>query len=298
MYTIKVEGIPIKVTNPEKLLWPEAGIRKIDYIAAMIDLAPYIIPHAKNRALTVIRYPDGIHGKSFFQKNVPHYAPEWVETGEESGVEYVLLNSAPTLAWLANQAALELHTAFNYIFAQDYPTYLVFDLDPSEGQTFRQVAEIASYVHETLESLGIKSYVKTSGASGLQIYIPVADRYNYERAREINHFFARYFSDKIPDLVTIERIIEKRGRKLYFDYLQMWYGKTITMVYSPRATQQATVSMPVEWSELDKINVTDFTLLNAKKRLEEKGDLFAPLLDPSNSQNLDMILELGTVLKN
>ncbi len=292
MNELDINGIKVRITNPEKLLWPQLGIRKIDYIEKLIELAPYMLPHARDRLLTTIRYPDGVDGKSFFQKDIPDYAPEWVETAFWHDNNYILLNSLPTLVWLGNQAMLEFHTAFNLYTKEEYPTSLVFDLDPSEGQSFEEAAEAALLINETLEGLRIKSWVKTSGATGLQVYIPVGRRYDYDEARKINFFFGRYFSKKYPKLFTIERIVSKRGKRLYFDYLQMWHGKTITMVYSPRANRQATISMPVEWEELKRgIRPEDFTLLNAKDRLKEKGDLFAPLLSDDHVQNLDFLLE-------
>lgn len=277
--TITIEGRKIKLSNPEKPLWPEAGIRKIDYLTRMIELFPYILPHAHNRLLTTIRYPHGIHGKSFFAKNLPDHAPSWINRHRWNDIEYALLDSLPTLCWLVNLASLEFHTSFNTYDREDYPTAIVFDLDPSEGQTFEDVAEVALLVKETLDALSITSYIKTSGATGMQLYIPVGGKYPYETARKINEFFGLYFAQKYPKKITLERMVDKRGTKLYFDYLQMWQGKTITMVYSPRATREATVSMPVTWEEVRKgIVPGDFTLNNALKRLEQTGDLFAPLL--------------------
>lgn len=276
---INIEGKKIKLSNPEKLLWPEAGIRKIDYLARMIELAPYIIPHAKNRLLTTIRYPDGIHGESFFSKNLPEYAPKWISRDVWNDTEYALLDSVSTLAWFVNMAALEFHTSFNTSDRDEYPTCLVFDLDPSEGQTFDDVIEVSLLVKEILDSLAITSYIKTSGASGMQIYIPTGGKYHYNDARKVNEFFGSYFARKYPNKITIERMVNKRGTRLYFDYLQMWQGKTITMVYSPRAKEKATVSMPVTWNEVKSgIKPEDFTLNNAMDRLKKVGDLFEPLL--------------------
>ena len=287
-YALEVEGRQIDVSNPEKLLWPEAGIRKADYISGMLSLAPYILPYSRGRLLTTIRYPDGIHGESFYQKSCPDYAPEWVKTSVYGETNYILLDSLSTLIWLATQAALEFHVTFNTIERGDNPTYLVFDLDPGKGQSFEDVIEVGLRVHETLEALSIKSFAKTSGATGLQIYIPVNSKYNYDQARIINEFFGKYFTQKYPKLITIERIIKKRGKKLYFDYLQMWYGKTIATAYSPRATEKASLSMPIDWSELNGIKPEDFTLLNAAKRLEETGDRFKGLFEVE--QTLDSIL--------
>ncbi len=292
MSEIDINGYSVRITNPEKLMWPELGILKIDYITKLIELAPYILPHARNRLLTVIRYPDGVAGKSFFQKNTPDYAPEWLETSEWNENDYTLINNLATLVWLGNQAALEFHTGFNHVQLPNNPTDLVFDLDPSEGQSFDQVSETALLINDTLKSLNIQSWVKTSGATGLQLYIPVGSRYDYDTARQINEFFGQYFSQRYPDKITIQRMVKNREGKLYFDYLQMWKGKTITMVYSPRATSKATISMPVTWGEVERgIHPEDFHLLNAKKRLEETGDLFNELLKTENQQNLDLILE-------
>ena len=257
----------------------------------MIELAPYLLPHAQDRLLTAIRYPNGIHGESFFQKNTPEYAPDWVRTHSWNNTDYVVLDSVTTLAWIVNLATLEFHTSFNTIKREDHPTSIVFDLDPSKGQKFEDVMEVSLLIRETLDSLSIKSYIKTSGATGLQIYIPAGGRYDYETARHINEFFGRYFSQKYPQKITIERLVEKRGTKLYFDYLQMWQGKTIAMVYSPRTTEYASISMPVEWDEVEKgIKPSDFTLNNALNRLRQKGDLFAPLLEKTEQKSLDALL--------
>ncbi len=292
MDTLTIEEEKIEISNPEKILWPDLSIRKIDYIAKMKELAPYILAYTKDRLLTTIRYPDGINGKFFYQKNAPSYLPKWIETIRWKNTNYILLNSPNTLIWLANQAVLELHTSFNMYQYEDYPNYLVFDLDPAINQSFSDVVEVALIIHETLETLNIKSWVKTSGATGLQIYIPIGKKYNYRIARRINHFFAQYFSTKYPRLITIERLVQKRNNKLYFDYLQMWYGKTITSAYSPRATKNATISTPITWEELKKgIKPEDFTLLNISERLRTKGDIFQPLLAKEAVQSLDTIIK-------
>ena len=288
-YALEVEGRTIDVSNPEKLLWPEAGITKEGYISSMLELAPYILTYAEGRLLTTIRYPDGIHGQSFYQKECPEYAPEWVNTALSGDIRYILLDSLPTLIWLVTQAALEFHVTFNTVDREDDPTYLVFDLDPSKGQTFDEVIEVGLIVHETLDALSIKSFAKTSGATGLQVYIPVKSRYDYATGRQINEFFARYFTQKYPKLITIERIVKNRGKKLYFDYLQMWYAKTIAAAYAPRANANASISMPIDWSDLRSIKPGDFTLLNSAKLLAKNGDRFKGLFEVD--QNLDSILD-------
>lgn len=289
---LEIEGKEIKISNPEKLLWSELGIRKIDYIKILLELSPFLLPHTKNRLLTTIRYPNGIEGKSFFQKNIPEYSPQWIPTRKWHNLNYVTADSKAVLVWLGNQAALEIHIPFNPSDQENYPSSLVFDLDPSAGQSFEDAAEVALLVYQELKSLKISSWVKTSGASGLQIYIPVGGKYDYDTARKINEFFATYFSQKYPGKITIERSIGKRGKKLYFDYLQMWQGKTIICPYSPRATKYASVAAPLEWQELEKgIRPEDYNLLNIQKRLKDKKDLFRPLLNSRNNQNLEFILE-------
>lgn len=290
---ILIEGDKIKLSNPNKLLWPNLGITKVDYLKYLIYLSPYIIKHAKDRFLTTIRYPDGYHKKFFYQKKVPSYAPDFVETCEwKDGSLYINLNKQATLVWLGNLASLEFHTTFNKIQKPLSPSSLVFDLDPSEGQIFEQVIEVALRVHETLNKLNVTSYVKTSGATGLQIYIPIGEKYDYDTARKISKFFAEYFANKYPDIITIERLKDKRGSKLYFDYLQMWEGKSIITPYSPRATQYASVSMPLRWEEVEKgIKPEDFTIMNALDRINDIGDLFDPLLNKNTIQSFEFVLE-------
>lgn len=289
--TLQVEDQKVKITNPEKYLWPELGIRKVDYISYLIKLSPYILSYSSHRLLTTIRYPHGIDGKSFYQKSIPTYAPHWITKVLWHNTPYMVLDSLPTLVWLGNQAALELHTAFNSYDNENFPTFLVFDLDPSQGQSFEEVTEAALLIYDALEALNIKSWVKTSGATGLQIYIPVGEKYDYATSRKINSFFGKYFTQKYPNLFTMERTVNKRGKKLYFDYLQMWHGKSIIAPYSPRATKDATVSTPVTWDELRKgLKPQNFTLLNIHNRLKDKGDIFKELIDEVNIQDLDNIL--------
>ncbi len=289
---LRYENKEIKVSNPDKYLWPELEIKKIDYIHHLIKLAPFILKHISNRPLTVIRYPNGVHEHSFYQKHLPDYSPKWVDHIRKNKEKYIILNTLPVLVWLGNQAALEFHATFNRIAHPNNPEAIVFDLDPSEGQNFEDVAHAALLIRDTLSSLQITSFPKTSGASGLQIYIPVGHRYTYEQARNINGFFGSYFSSKYPHFFTIERTVNKRGRKIYFDYLQMWSNKTIISPYSPRAVDTAAVSTPITWKELEKgCRPEDFTLLNIHSRLKQKGDLFNNLYIPESYQNLSFILE-------
>ncbi len=288
---VEIEGKIINVKSPDKLYWPEANVTKLEFIETMTKLAPYVVRHAKNRMLTSIRYPHGIGDKSFFQKEKPVNTPEWVKTVKFNDKNYIALNSAATLVWLCTQAALELHTSFNVHEKPDHPSSLVFDLDPDEGNTFDDVTEIAGSIHETLLALGIKAFIKTSGATGLQIFIPTGARYDYDTARMLNEFFAEYFTHKLSSKVTIERMKKNREGKLYFDWQQMWHGKSMITAYSARAVKSAAVSTPIEWSELGRIRPEMFTLKNIAARVEQKGDLFEPMLRCDNKNQLDEILK-------
>jgi bifunctional non-homologous end joining protein LigD len=285
----EIHGKSIAITNPDKLLWTNPPITKLDFIKTLSGLAPYILPYTKERLLTTIRYPDGVDGKSFYQKNIPSHAPEWVESYVWENTDYILCNNVETLVWLGTQACLELHTSF-HLCRDERPTELVIDLDPM-GTDFSKVIEIALKIHELMQSLGIQIYAKTSGATGLQLYIPIERRYSFDDTRKVNQFLAQYFAERYPELVTIERMVKDRGKKIYYDYLQHWRGKTITAPYSTRARKGAPVSTPVTWRELERgIHPTQFHLHNILGRLQQIGDLFQPLVSESHHQSLDEML--------
>lgn len=287
-YLLRLDGKEVTITNPDKPLWPQAGITKLLYIKYLLDVSPYLLPYMKNRLLTVIRYPHGVDDKSFYQKNIPEYAPSWIATSVWENTRYVLVNDVPTLVWMANQAALEWHISFHEAH-NEIPTELVFDLDPSTP-SFDHVIEVAFHLKEVLDDLQLPSYPKTSGASGVQVYIPIERRYSFEQTRQVGQFVATFLSNKYPTLVTIERLVKNRGTKLYVDFLQHWRGKTLPAPYSTRARPEATVSTPVTWEELPSIHPAQFTINTVPARLKEKGDLFAPLLQREQDVSLDPIL--------
>mgnify|MGYP000026192038 CR=1 FL=1 len=275
----------LQISNPDKLMFPDTGITKMDYVRKLYELSGYILKYTRNRNLTTIHYPDGVGKKSYYQKNIPSHAPGFVSHKVIEDIDYIIMDSVETLLWLGNMAALEFHIPFNTIGRPDHPDALVFDLDPSEGQSFKQVLDAAMIIYSNLKELGISSYCKTSGATGLQIAIPLGGEIDYDTARKVNEVFGKYFTQKYPDIFTIERKVSDRGKKLYFDYLQMWKGKTIICPYSPRATKTANVSAPVLWEEVEKgITPGQFTLNSIIPRLKEKGDLYEPVytsgLDP------------------
>lgn len=267
-----VEGQKITITNPEKLLWPEERISKIEYLEKLILLGPYLLRYCRNRYLTTIRFPNGIHEKSFYQKNCPEPIPPFVKTAEMNNVRYVHLDSLPTLIWLGNLASIEFHPSFHYI-DDTLPAEWLIDIDPSREEEPR-IFQAAKFVGELLESLHIRSIPKTSGATGVQIYIPIVRGYTFEQLRKIGHFVAAYLVQKHPRLFTIERLKKNRGDLIYIDYLQHWYGKTLSAPYTPRARNFAPVSTPLAWSELEsELHPRDFHLRNIETRLKQTGDL-------------------------
>jgi bifunctional non-homologous end joining protein LigD len=288
-YVLRADGKELTVSNPFKPLWPEAEVNKLGYIQYLMEVSPSLLPYTKNRLLTVIRYPHGIHDKHFFQKNLPDYAPEWIATKRWENTLYPLCNDLPTLIWMANQAALEWHVSF-HLADDEIPTELVFDLDPSTPE-FEPAAQAAIYLKEVLDELRLPSFVKTSGASGLQVYIPIERRYSFEQTRTVSQFVSSYLVQQHPELFTMERKVKDRGSKLYIDYLQHWRGKTLPAPYSTRARPEATVSTPLRWDEVAKIHPTQFTVHTVPGRLKQMGDLFQPLLDPSARVSLDPILQ-------
>ncbi|MFC4078039.1 non-homologous end-joining DNA ligase [Salinithrix halophila] len=288
---VHVEGREIRITHPDKVLFPDISMTKWDWILHLTHLAPWILPYARDRYLTTIRWPDGVGSESFYQKNIPSHAPDWVTSVQSGNVRYILLQDTPTLIWLANLACLEYHLSFDTASFPDQPTEIVFDIDPSvEG--FERVMETALLTREALLELGLDGVVKTSGATGLQIYVPIRQGYRFEQTRRISRFLAEYLAGQRPDLITLERKVKKRGEKVYFDYLQHWRGKSLIAPYSTRARPGAPVSTPLRWSELKpSLTPQAFTLNTIHQRLTSIQDPFRAVTDPDHRFNLDDILD-------
>jgi bifunctional non-homologous end joining protein LigD len=284
---VTIEGHEITVTNPEKPLWPEHGITKLMYLEKLTMLSPFLLKYCKDRYLTTIRYPHGYAGKSFYQKNCPVPKPDFVHTADSEGISYVHLDSLPTLLWLGNLACLEFHASFDRINEPDYPTEWILDLDPSQEDEPR-IIEAAGLVGKLLESLKIQSIPKTSGATGVQIIVPVQPRYTFDELRKLGQFVGDYLSRAYPQLFTVERLTKNRGDLIYVDYLQHYRGKTISAAYTPRARFGAPVSTPLKWEEVyaGGIKPADFHLLNIADRLQRYGDL----IDLAQPQDLEHVL--------
>jgi bifunctional non-homologous end joining protein LigD len=269
----------VRITHPDKLLWPDSGVTKLDYIRYLIDVAPSLLPHLANRPLTLIRYPDGIKAHAFYQKDKPQGTPSWVKTtpiwstDRNAYMHAIIADSVSTLIWLGNLGGLEFHTGFSTLDAPDRPTAVVFDLDPSVPG-FESVRTVALTLHRLLEKLDIPSVVKTSGATGLQVFIPVVRGVTFDETRVFTTVVAEYLVNEIPRLVTVERLKRRRGDKVYIDYLQHGAGRTLISVYSARGVPTANVSTPVTWTELEEgILPEDFTVHNVAERVKDRGDL-------------------------
>lgn len=290
-----MEKRKLKLTNLSKVLWPDDGITKADFINYLAQVSPYILPHLKDRPMVFTRYPDGIYGKAFYQKNIPEYAPEWLETfetisDEDKIIRYAVINDKESLLWAANQASIELHPWLSRKGAPDCPDFAVFDFDPMENTDFEDARELALALKKLLDLQGLKGFAKTSGATGLQVYIPLEPVYTYEDVRIFTGFFCRVLEKTFPEKATTVRSVDKREGKVYLDYLQNIKGKTIIAPYSPRPRKGAPVSCPVTWEELEEGVTPDmFHIKNMSERLRQKGDLFSGVL--TQRQRIDKWLK-------
>lgn len=277
-----IDGVTVSLSNLDKVFWPEDGYTKADLINYYVRIAPYLLPHLKDRPLVLTRYPEGIHGEWFYQKNTPAHAPAWLRRFPYRGervVNYVLAENAAALAWLANQAALEIHPWMSRIDDLDRPDFAIFDLDPAEGATWDDVREIAHLLKKILDEFGLISFPKLSGATGLHVYLPLVRKYTYKDAAGFVELVARLLLEVYPERVTLERTVANRTGRVYVDYLQNIKGKTITSVYGARPSPGAPVSTPIHWEELPFVHPQSFNFGNIFDRLGRAGDLFAPVLE-------------------
>jgi bifunctional non-homologous end joining protein LigD len=275
----------VKYTNRDKLYWKKEKITKGDLIDYYLSVSDYILPHLKDRAQSLHRFPNGIDGMSFYHKDAGKDAPSWAQTVQifsestEKEIEYIVCNNKETLGYLVNLGCIELNPWNSRIQHPDNPDYLIFDLDPSEKNTFKQVIETAQVTKEILDTFEVPAYCKTSGSSGIHIYVPTGAQYSYEQVRDFANLIMQLVQQRLPNITTLERALRKRGAKIYLDYLQNRMGQTVASVYSVRPKPGATVSMPIEWDELTPdLSLKDFTIHNALLRLSKMGDIFSPVL--------------------
>jgi bifunctional non-homologous end joining protein LigD len=265
-------GARVEVTRPEKLLWPAPGITKQAYVDYLAAVAEHMLPWLHDRPLSVIRAPDGVEGERYFQKNTPKYAPSWVRTvtipAPSAGrdVAYTVCNDADTLAWLGNQAALELHPAPVRRDLLNKPDLFVVDIDPPDD-AFEAAVEVALLVLETLDDLGLEPLVKTTGGKGIHVVVPIVRHVSAEQLRRAATRVAEIVIERKPDLVTAQfRKADRKGRVM-LDPSRNGPGATLVAPYSPRARPEATVSFPVLPAELKTVSPGDFTIAAARKRL-------------------------------
>lgn len=275
----------VKYTNLDKLYWKKEKITKGDLIDYYLSVSHYILPHLKDRAQSLHRFPEGIDGLSFYHKDAGKNAPSWVQTvrifseSNRKEIEYVVCNDRETLGYLINLGCIELNPWNNRTQHPDEPDFMIIDLDPSEKNTFKQVIEVARTVKEVLDWANVPSYCKTSGSTGIHIYIPMDAQYEYEQVRDFGNIITQLVHQRLPKTTTLERSLRKRGPKIYLDYLQNRTGQTVASVYSVRPKPGAPVSMPLEWDELtNDLSMNDFSIRNALTRIVKKGDIFLPVL--------------------
>jgi len=278
--------IAVKISNYDKIYFPKDKITKGDVIEYYQQVAPYILPYLKNRPESLKRNPNGILDEGFYHKDAGDGAPEWVATKKifsesaNKDIDYILCNNKATLAFLNNLGCIEINPWASTIQKLDQPSYMVIDIDPSEKNSFEEVIEAAQVIKSILDEAGAKSYCKTSGATGLHIYVPTGQKYSYEQVKDFAHLICTLANEQIPSITSLVRSLAKRNKKhIYLDYLQNRRGQTIAAPYSLRPKSGATVSMPLLWSEVKKgLSPGDFTIHNAVKQIARRKELFKPVL--------------------
>lgn len=276
----QIGGREVHLTNLDKLLFPEDQIAKRDLIRFYTEIAPVLIPYYSQRPLSMNPHPDGIHGKSFWQKDKPDWAPEWIPTlryrDQKNEKDWILIEEVATLAWLANHAVIDMHPWYSRADKPEYPDWSVIDLDPAQGATFKDVVTIAKVVHEALNHLGLQGLLKTSGQSGLHVYVPIERLYTLAQSRNFVKRLSEVIGRLMPDQVTDIWEVKKRTGKIRIDYTQNVINKTLAGPYSLRPVLRAPVSTPIAWEELDDpgLHPDKWTIGTIGDRLLEKGDLF------------------------
>lgn len=286
---LMIDGRRLPVSNLKKVLYPKAGFTKGEVIDYYIRVAPVLLPHLKDRPLTMKRYPNGVEGEFFYEKNCPAHRPPWVKTakvwseGNQRDMHYCLVQDLPTLVWAANLADLELHTSLARKRNVSEPTMMVFDLDPGPPANIVQCSEVGIWLRDLLGKMQLKSFAKTSGSKGLQVYVPLNSRASFDRTKELAHGIARYLEKHHPKLVLSEMSRALRKGKVFVDWSQNDEHKTTVNVYSLRAKEQPTVSTPVTWNEVEgclrkkDAKLLAFNSAQVLKRVGKFGDLFEPV---------------------
>ncbi|MEO6002971.1 MAG: non-homologous end-joining DNA ligase [Opitutus sp.] len=286
---IDVAGTRLTVSNLDKVLYPKTGFTKGQVIDYYRNVSHDLLPHLKNRPITLKRYPDGVEGFFFYEKRCPPHRPDWVKTttvtgGKAGEIHYCMMNDLPALVWAANLADLELHTFLHKAPAISRPTAIAFDLDPGAPADIVLCCQVGLWVKKLFEDLGLKSFAKTSGSKGLQVYVPLNTPVTYDQTKIFAHTVAQLLEKQHPDVVVSKMLKTLREGKVLVDWSQNDEHKTTVNVYSLRAKERPTVSTPVTWDEVEKaLDEQDPELLTFEseavlKRVADLGDLFAPVL--------------------
>jgi bifunctional non-homologous end joining protein LigD len=288
---VEVDGRELSITNLDKVMYPSTGLTKGEVIDYYARIAPTIIPHLRGRPLTLKRYPEGAEAGHFFEKRCPKHRPEWVATAsiwserEDGEIEFCVCNDKPTLVWMAQLAALELHPSLSLARHMERPTVLAFDLDPGEPANVIDCARVALRVRSLFGELGVECFPKTSGGKGLQVYVPLNGRTTYATTKPYANAVAQLLERMHPDEIVSRMTKKLRKGKVFVDWSQNTESKTTVAVYSLRARARPTVSTPLEWDEVEAAAESGdpepirFEAPQVIERVEERGDLFAPVLE-------------------
>jgi bifunctional non-homologous end joining protein LigD len=288
---VEVEGRTLSLSNLDKVFYPRTGFTKGHVIDYYMRIAPVLLPHLRGRHLTLKRYPNGVEGDFFYEKQCPRHRPDWVRTagvwsrhnGRE--IDYCMVDELATIVWLANLADLEMHTPLAFAQAPEQPTFLAFDLDPGEPATVIECAEVALRLRDAFDHFGLLAFPKTSGSKGMQIYVPLNTPTTYEHTKPFAMGVAQVLERRMPELVVSEMRKDKRPGKVFIDWSQNDEHKTTVCVYSLRARERPTVSTPVTWDEVEAAvrsrDVDDLTFTSDQvlERVAKHGDCFAPVLE-------------------
>jgi bifunctional non-homologous end joining protein LigD len=280
---VEVEGRRLSLSNLDKVMYPAVGFTKGQLIDYYTRIAPALLPHLRDRPLTLKRYPNGVDGQYFYEKRCPSHAPDWVRREEASGINFCVCDDLPTLVWLANLADLELHPSLSLVDDIDRPTVMAFDLDPGPPAGLLECCEVALILREALGRLGLESYAKTSGSKGIQVYVPLnRDDVDYDSGtKPLSNALARHLEGEHPRLIVSSQKKELRRGKVLIDWSQNDEHKTTVCVYSLRARERPTVSTPLDWAEVEAGDpeALVFEADDVLARVEERGDVFAPVVE-------------------
>ena len=282
---LAVGGRTVRLTNLDKLFWKKDGITKADLLRYYASVAPALLPHLRDRAMVMKRYPNGAEGKCFFMKRAPSPRPDWIETcaiEHRSGsvIDFPMIQDLASLLWVVNLGCIDLNQWYGRCDDTGRPDYLTMDLDPVPGATFATVREAALVVRQGLEKVGMKPLVKTTGSKGVHVYVPIVHGPTQKEVWTFAKAFAQAIAGQFPKLLTAEYKIAKRPKgRVLVDYNQNAWGRTLASIYSPRPKPGATVSTPVTWEEIEAgAEIGDFTIANVPGRVKKLGDLWKPLL--------------------